>query len=775
MDKYDHKKIEDKWQKKWEEDGLYKTVEDKNKKKCYVLDMFPYPSGVALHVGHPKGYIATDVYTRFKRMNGFNILHPMGWDAFGLPAENYALKNKIHPSLAVGKNINTYKEQLYKIGFNYDWSREINTTDSAYYKWTQWIFLQMYKKGLAYESNEPINWCPACQTGLANEDLDDGKCERCGNVVGKKRIRQWVLKITKYADRLLEDMDKLGWPEYVKEMQRAWIGKSEGLIFRSPVRDTKIELETFSAHFEACYADTFVTIAPDHPLLAKLIDGVPGEDGIRAKIEDINLKRLSAKYGEGEIEGVFTGRYMQDTVTGKDLPIWVASFVLSDYGTGVVRSSAYDARDLTFAKKYEIPLVEINPEIDRENFEKILVTAGHAKKSTMYRLRDWVFSRQRYWGEPIPLIHCHNKEKSCGVVPVPEEDLPVVLPDIKHYEPTGTGESPLAVIESWVNVRCPKCGGAGKRETNTMPQWAGSSWYYLRFMDPHNDKQLVSKANEAYWSQIDLYVGIGEHITRHMIYARFWHKFLYDIGVITTVEPFPNYQKTGLILGADGRKMSKRWNNAVNPDDVIERFGADSFRIYEMFLGPFADTVLWNDAGIVGPRRFLERVWALRDKVVDIAISELNNEFVKVIDKVATDIEEFRFNTAISALMLFSRKIGRLDVIPKEMYEAFIKILAPFAPHISEELWFGLGYKESIHNERWPKIVETVKNELPEVLTLPVQVNGKLRGKIVVSRRASEQEVREALLTSKDLASWLPPQGLTKIYYKEGIIVSVVS
>ncbi len=772
MENYDHKNIEAKWQKKWEETGLYKVVEDVAKPKHYVLDFFPYPSGSALHVGHPKGYVATDIYSRYMRMKGFNVLHPFGWDAFGLPAENFAIKNKVHPEVATAENVKAFKNQIERLGLNYDWTREVNTTDPAYYKWTQWIFIQMFNKGLAYESNEPINWCPSCQTGLANEDLDDGKCERCGTVVEKKKIRQWVLKITKYADRLLKDLEDLNWPANIKEMQKAWIGKSEGLIFRSPVKGMKLELETFSAHFEACYADTFVTIAPDHPALAKLIEGVSNEEEIRSKIEDINLKRLSAKYGEGEVEGVFTGRYLEDRVTGKDLPIWVASFVISDYGTGVVRSSAYDARDLAFATKYEISLVEITPEVDREKFEKVLISAGHAKKSTMYRLRDWVFSRQRYWGEPIPLIHCQSE---CGVQPVPEAELPVELPKVEHYEPTGTGESPLAAIDSWVNVKCPKCGGKGMRETNTMPQWAGSCWYYLRFMDAHNDKALVSRGAEKYWAPVDLYVGGAEHATRHLIYSRFWHKFLYDIDVVSTKEPFAKLETVGLIWGGDGRKMGKRYGNVVDPNTVVDRFGADSFRIYEMFLGPFGDTVLWNDAGIVGPRRFLERVWAMRSKVDGSSEAALGYEMAEAIKKIGQDIEKFRFNTAVSSLMVLSREMGELEVIPAGLYEDLLKLLAPFAPHITEELWADLGHDESIHKALWPTIQEGSTKSLSDIVTVPVQINGKIRGKIIVSRGASEAEVREAILANKVLLPWLPKNGIDKLYYKVDKIVSLAA
>ena len=768
MEPYDHRAIEEKWQKKWAEDGLYKTVEDKTKEKCYVLDMFPYPSGVALHVGHPKGYVATDVYTRYKRMKGFNILHPMGWDAFGLPAENYAIKNKVHPRLSVDKNIATYKAQLSKIGLNYDWDREINTTDPEYYKWTQWIFLQMFKKGLAYESHEPINWCPSCQTGLANEDLEDGKCERCGSVVEKKPMRQWVLKITNYADRLVDDLGELDWSSYVKEMQKSWIGRSQGLVFKHKVKDSHISFETFSAHFEMSYADTFIVIAPDHRLLAKLIDGVENEEEVRNKIEDINLKRLANKYGDGDYEGVFTGRYAINPLGGPDMPIWVGSFALADYGTGIIRCSAYDERDLAFATKYNIPLVKIEPVVDREKIAESFVNAGVARKVTMYRLRDWVFSRQRYWGEPIPLIHCGT----CGIVAVPDGELPVKLPEVKHYEPTGTGESPLANIAEWVNVKCPKCDGPAKRETNTMPQWAGSSWYYLRYMDPLNTEQLVSKEKEKYWSSVDLYVGIGEHITRHMIYARFWHKFLYDIGVVSTKEPFAKYQKTGLILGADGRKMSKRWNNAVNPDDVMDKFGADAYRLYTLFLGPFAETVVWNDEAIIGPRRFLERVW----KIVKNPITKTQGKILdigKYIKKITSDIESLKFNTAVSELMKCLNEFENADVKTAHL-EQLMHLLAPFAPHIADELWHELGHSDSIHTSSWPEIEPLVASS-GDVQRIPIQVDGKVRDSVFVESGADEESVKKTALQSPIVAKWLKGKQVSKVVYVPGRILNIVT
>ncbi len=822
MSEYDPKKIEAKWQKIWAESGIYKSSEDQDRPKFYVLNEFPYPSGEGLHVGHLKGHIATDIYARMKRMQGYSVLHPMGWDAFGLPAENYAIKHKIHPREAVEQNIARFKSQLNLIGPDYDWSREINTTDPDYYKWTQWIFLQMFKKGLAYESNEPINWCPSCQTGLANEDLENGKCERCGSQVVKKPMRQWVLKITKYADRLLDDLEALNWPEFIKEGQRQWIGKSDGLLFKARVKDlpdgkagTKIELETFSAHYEACYADTFVVIAPDHALLDDLIKGVEGEKEIRNKVEEINIKRLQDKYKTGELEGVFTGRFLDDPLGNGHLPIWVANFAVTDYGTGVIKCSAHDEQDFAFAKKYNIPikivLVPQDQELKKrvENFEvcysdmkngilleplnlsgktgaelrdliaEYVIENKWAKRVTMYRLRDWVFSRQRYWGEPIPLIHCDGKGSpptgGCGVVAVPESELPVKLPEVKHYEPTGTGESPLADIPEWVNVKCPKCGGKGRRETNTMPQWAGSSWYYLRFMDPHNEGVLVDKKIEKYWAGVDVYVGGAEHVTRHLIYARFWHKFLYDIGAVSTIEPFSKRIGTGLIHASDGRKMSKRWGNVANPDEVIERWGADTFRLYEMFLGPFADSVAWNDEAIIGPRRFLERVWKMvtqnskrktQNQSVDLKIS-------KYIRGISSDIENFKFNTAVSKLMILSRELENL--VPNTYnLETFLKLLAPFAPHICEELWHQLGHTDSIHIQKWPQVSELTGVE-GNVINLRVQINSRIGGSIFVSSDSSEEEVKTVALSSPIIAKRLEGKQVLRVVYKPGIVLNVLT
>lgn len=944
---YDHKEIDRKWQTRWREDGTYRTEEDASKKKAYVLDMFPYPSGEGLHVGHPKGYIATDVYSRYQRMHGKSVLHPMGWDAFGLPAENFALKNKVHPRVAVEKNIAYFKQQLEKIGFDYDWSREVNTTDPEFYKWTQWIFLKLYEKGLAFRSEEPINWCPSCMTGLANEDIEQGVCERCETPIEKKTLPQWVLKITDYADRLLEDLEQLPkWPEHIKESQRNWIGRSEGLIFSSPVKDTDIVIETFSAHFEAFRADTFVVIAPDHKLLPKLVEGLPNASEILEKSAEMAAARANEKYGVvKEPEGIFSGRYTIDPIGNGELPIWIANYALAEYGTGIVKCSAHDERDFAFAKKYGIPLKEVlepvlqqdsgssafrknepvqdntgvialvkhwkenkylglrwamapdwgtlltggiedgdTPEetvlkelreetgfvnakivrslgninskyyhvpkklnrqtkapsfyvelvdgeqvpveedekmkhellwLSEEELQNFLTPVSHqylyrkffkgecwndmehsilnepdefkgriasearedimayaekhqlARRAITYRLRDWVFSRQRYWGEPIPILYCEND----GIVPVPYEDLPVRLPEVEHYEPTGTGESPLAAITDWVNTTCPKCGGAAKRETNTMPQWAGSSWYYLRFMDPNNNNEPVSKAEEKYWGPVDVYVG-GDHAVRHLIYARFWHKFLYDIGVVSTEEPFPRLEFLGFVLAEDGRKMSKRFGNVVNPDDVVAEYGADSFRVYEMFMGPFENTIAWNTKSLVGTRRFLDRAYKMSGQVVPEDVPQLNSIIHTTIKKVGDDISTFRFNTAISAMMICLNAIDDAGSIGKEQWKLFLKLLAPFAPHLAEELWEQTGEKGSIHLSTWPGYDESLL--VRDTVVIGVQVSGKTREEVEIAPDATEAEAVEAALALPKIAAAFSGGKPGKVIYKPGKILNLL-
>ncbi|MGB4833885.1 MAG: leucine--tRNA ligase, partial [Candidatus Moraniibacteriota bacterium] len=1011
--KYDPKKIEKKWQGYWAAQGTFRQY--RRPKKQYVLDMFPYPSGAGLHVGHPKGYIATDVYSRFKQLQGYGVLHPMGWDAFGLPAEQYAIKNQVHPAVAVKKNIATFKKQLERIGFTYDWEREINTTDPEYYKWTQWIFLQMFKKGLAYQSFDPINWCPSCQTGLANEDLEEGRCERCNSLVEKRPMRQWVLRITAYADKMLRDLKRLDWPESVKEAQKNWIGRSEGMVFTSPVKDTELTIQTFSAHFEAFAADTFVVIAPDHPLLPKLLEGTAEKESVLKKCEEILGKRERTGYeAEKEPEGIFTGRYVLDPVGNGELPIWVASYVLAEYGTGIVKCSAHDERDFAFAKKYGIRLKPVlfpdNP-AEREKVKVLeygytdmqngilaeprvfkgrragecrkeiieyLLKHKLARKKITYKMRDWVFSRQRYWGEPIPLIHCER----CGVVPVPEKDLPVRLPKVNSYEPTGTGESPLAGIKKWIEVDCPSCvektnktkylifdfdgvlgdtlkaslearvrmGDArgieeartmmekyfsakpqhargdhftdelkakyhdwsyryavekakikyklfdgfireiqkiknakiavvsagydlyskgpliesgleythflagnhnhskenkiervckawkvdmkdvyyftdtqadvyeleglldrkkiigcswgyqgekklkellpdnqvlkkfsdihsiwklhkGRRETNTMPQWAGSSWYYLRYIDPENKKTLVDKKKEKKMMPVDVYVG-GDHATRHLIYARFWHKFLYDQGVVSTPEPFKRLEFLGLILAADGRKMSKRWGNVINPDDVVALFGADAFRLYEMFMGPFTQSIAWNTDGVVGTRRFLEKIWKLQGKFTtnnqqpttrDRIIESLLHKTTK---KVGEDIEAFKFNTAISSLMILVNEMEKAPALPVTSYRSLLILLAPFAPHIAEELWSGLGEKKSVFLAAWPKYDPRQIRE--ETKIIGVQVNGKVRGTIELAVDATEAEARALALADPKVQAFTEGKSIRKCIYVPG-------
>ena len=771
MTEYNHKKIEKKWQKKWAENNFYHTDDFSPKPKCFVLDMFPYPSGEGLHVGHPKGYIATDIYSRMKTMQGFNVLHPMGWDAFGLPAENYALKNKVHPKEAVDRNIARYKEQLAVIGFNYDWTREINTTDPSYYKWTQWIFLQLFKKGLAYESNEPINWCPSCQTGLANEDLEDGKCERCGSEIEKRPMRQWVLKITDYADRLLQDLDLLDWPKHIKESQKNWIGRSEGALIKFEVKDPKIkEVTVFTTRPDTIFGVTFLAVAPE--MITKWSEaGWGGGKEVLNYARKIQAEKIKQSYGVvPEKTGLDTGLRAINPANNEEIPIWVTNYVLNDVGTGVVMAvPAHDERDFEFAQKNSLPQVEVVTS-DKKSEEAylgdgVLKNSGQfdgqnnrdatpkildfieGKKTTTYKLKDWVFSRQRYWGEPIPIIHCAK----CGAVAVPEKDLPVKLPEVEHYEPTGTGESPLVNITDWVNTTCPTCGGEAKRETNTMPQWAGSSWYYLRFMDPKNDQVLVDPKKEKYWAPVDVYVGGTEHATRHLIYARFWHKFLFDQGVVSTPEPFARIGKSlGLILGEDGKKMSKRFGNVVNPDEIVLLYGADTLRLYEMFMGPFEGEIAWKTDSIIGSRRFVEKIWRLQDKVKAKGAengTDLESLLHQTIKKVGEDIESFSFNTAVSTLMIFVNRLDREESLSFEIYKTLLLLLAPFIPHVVEEIWSNLNFGgSSIFEVSWPIYDQNKLNS--ETVTMVIQINGKVKAEFEIKINSTDEEV---LLKAKTL------------------------
>ncbi len=811
--KYNPSKIEKKWQKYWEKNKIFKDYSRKD--KFYVLDMFPYPSGSGLHVGHPKGYIATDITARYQQMRGKSVLHPMGWDAFGLPTENYAIKNKIHPSIATAENVRTFKGQLEKIGFTYDWDREINTTDPEYYKWTQWIFLQLFEKGLAYESYEPINWCPSCKTGLANEDLDNGKCERCGSEVEQRPMRQWVLKMTDYADRLLEDLDTEGldWEKSIVDQQKNWIGRSYGTSVKFKIKSGEASeeyIEVFTTRVDTIFSAAFLIVAPEHAVILDFKSQISNLEEIEAYIEQAKKKTVLqrtdlAKEKTGvELKGV----KVINPANEEEISVWVSDFVLGDYGTGAVFADVHDERDFEFAKKYNIPLkVSIRPEDDaswedvksmkicfsgdgvlidsgeftgltsqeaRENITDWLEKTGSGKRTVKYKMRDWVFSRQRYWGEPIPIVHCEK----CGAVGVPEEQLPVALPEVESYEPTGTGESPLAGISEWVNTTCPKCGGPAKRETNTMPQWAGSSWYYLRYIDAKNDHMLIDPALEKKWMPVDLYVGGAEHATRHLLYARFWHKFLYDIGVVSTKEPFKKLVHVGLINAADGRKMSKRWNNVINPDDVIAEFGADSLRLYEMFMGPFTQNISWNTEGVSGVRRFLEKVWRLFERVEseERQVTSKNGKEIeslihKTIKKVTEDIEAFRFNTAVSSLMILVNVMEKEESLSKESYTKLIVLLSPFAPHIAEELWKKLGNTTSIFLEQW--LTWDERMIVDETITMVVQVNGKVRDQLVVSADITEEDAREAALASEKVQRFVDGKEVRKVIFVKGKLVSI--
>ena len=776
---YDPKAIEQKWQQEWEKQGLHRAEDDSEKPKAYVLDMFPYPSGAGLHVGHPLGYVATDVYARYLRMTGHNVLHPMGWDAFGLPAENYAIKNKMHPRDAVEKNIERFKEQLSLFGFSYDWSREINTTDPGYYRWTQWIFLELFDQGLAYEAETPINWCPSCKTGLANEEVTAGACERCGTKVERRNIRQWMLKITEYGDRLLNDLEGLDWPERIKEMQRNWIGRSEGAEVRFTLSGgaNTYDLPVYTTRPDTLFGATYVVLSPEHELVSTLLDADVIENHkdvheyVAAAAAKSDLERQESKEKTGVRLGGVTAK---NPVNKEELPVFVADYVLVHYGTGAIMAvPAHDERDFEFAKAQDLPIIQVissdgtslgevkEPYVGegvlvrsgdydglaageaKKKITEDLAKRGSAEPKVNYKLRDWVFSRQRYWGEPIPVVHCSE----CGVVPVPEDELPVLLPEVESYEPTGTGESPLAAIDAWVNTTCPTCDGPAKRETNTMPQWAGSCWYYLRYIDPKNDETLVDPKKEQYWMPVDLYLGGAEHAVLHLLYARFWHKVLHDRGHVSTNEPFQKLFNQGMILGPDHQKMSKSRGNVINPDEVIADYGADSFRLYEMFMGPLDQEKPWDTQGMIGLFRFLRKVYeqvqAVDEQLDDNDPIRMPERALRaqLIAKVTDDIESFDLNTAISAMMKYLNERlsrGPLSVLDAETMTI---LLAPFAPHLAEEIWHEILDKEgSVHQAEWPTYDEALTKG--ETVTVAVQVNGKLRGTLELSRGTSEGEAK---------------------------------
>ena len=794
MQSYDNKEIEKKWSKYWEENNIHRT-EETNLPKVYVLDMFPFPSGDGLHVGHTRGYTATDVYSRYKRRKGYKVLHPMGWDAFGLPAEKYAMKTGVHPKESTKKAIRRYKEQMNMLGLNYDWGREINTTDENYYKWTQWTFLQMYKKGLIYPSNEPINWCEECKTSLAQEDLEDGLCERCKNPVVKKKLRQWVIKITDYADRLLKDLELLkDWPEYIKDLQREWIGKGEGYSFSFEVEGSDVEIPVFTTRLDTLFGVTFVALAPEGSVTEKLLGNVKNKEEVKKYIKQVETLTDMQRLEEGrQKDGIcLEGVYAIHPVTKEKVPIYLAGYVLSSYGTGSVMCvPAHDERDYKFAKEHNIeikqviqskegesnlPFVENGVLINSGDFSgldteeakiKLSKTVSGAKKETFYKLNDWVFARQRYWGEPIPLINCPDGKTQT----VSEKNLPLILPDISEYKPSGTGESPLANVKEWVELSCN--GKMCKRETNTMPNWAGSCWYYLRFIDPDNSGALVDKKKERAWMPVDLYVGGVEHATRHLLYARFWHKFLFDIGVVNEEEPFKKLVPVGIIF-KDGAKMSKSRGNVVDPVEVMEKVGADAYRLYICFIGPFEKATEWDNNGIVGTRRFLEKVYSLKDKISDKEISsDLKTLVNQTVKKVSEDIEKLHLNTSVSQLMILVNKMIEEKTIDSDTYKTLLKLLAPFCPFITEELWEASGEKGSIHLSDWPEYNESELSS--EYVNVAIQVNGKLKGVVKVPFGASEKEVitlaKENIKSIEDLYSKGDP---SKTIFVENKILNIL-
>ena len=801
---YTHKTIEKKWQKYWADNRTFKTTEAGGKPKYYVLDMFPYPSGQGLHVGHPEGYTATDIVARAKRAQGFNVLHPMGWDAFGLPAEQYALDTGNDPADFTELNIKTFKRQIQSLGFSYDWSREINTTDPSYYKWTQWIFTKLYEQGLAYEAEVSVNWCPALGTVLANEEVVDGVSERGGHPVYRKPMRQWMLKITAYAERLLDDLELVDWPESIKEMQRNWIGRSEGSNVIFKIKDSDKEFTVFTTRPDTLYGATYAVMAPELPLVKEIMSNQQAEV-VKAYIDSISLKSdLDRTELAKEKTGVFTGAYAINPVNGKEIPIWIADYVLATYGTGAIMAvPAHDTRDYEFAKKFDL---EIIPVLEGGNVEEEAYTEdglhinsdflngldkataiakmndwlsenGLGEKVISYRLRDWLFSRQRYWGEPIPVIHWEDGTSTT----VPENELPLLLPKTDQVKPSGTGESPLAVIDEWVIVVDPVTGMKGRRETNTMPQWAGSSWYFLRFMDPHNRNDLASKERLDYWQNVDLYIGGAEHAVLHLLYARFWHKFLYDIGIVPTKEPFQKLYNQGMILGENNEKMSKSKGNVVNPDDIVERYGADTLRMYEMFMGPLDASSTWSEGGIEGSRKFLDRIWRLlldendkmRDRITTINTHELDKVYHQTVKKVTEDYDNLHFNTAISQMMIFINEAYKVDALPFEYVTGFIQLLAPIAPHFSEELWVKLGKPEGISYVAWPTYDEAflVEAEIEVVF----QINGKVKTKEMVPSDISNDDMIAMALENSIIKEGIEGKTVRKTIAIPGKLVNIVA
>ncbi|MDR1893314.1 MAG: leucine--tRNA ligase [Spirochaetales bacterium] len=835
MSSYPFKEIEAKWQEFWERSKTFKVTEDPavpREKRRYVLDMFPYPSSAGLHVGHPEGYTATDIYCRYLKMKGYNVLHPMGFDSFGLPAENYAIKTGTHPRISTEANINMFRRQIKSLGFCYDWDREISTCDPGYYHWTQWIFLQIFKMGLAYEAEIPINWCPSCKTGLANEEVKEGACERCRTPVVRRNIRQWLLAITKYADRLLEDLDELDWPESIKTAQRTWIGRSEGADVIFKLEGERGEIKVYTTRPDTLFGATYMVLAPEHPLVQTIT--TPEQRGaVAAYAEAANSKSDLERTDLAKTKtGVWTGAYAINPVNGARIPVWVADYVLISYGFGAIMAvPAHDSRDWEFAKKFDLPIIEVlqggnveeeawtgdGPHVNSDWLNGMntgdaiaaitawLAERGLGQAAVNYKLRDWVFARQRYWGEPMPLVHCPQ----CGVVPLPEESLPLTLPEASGYLPTGTGESPLAAIEDWVRTACPRCGGPARRETNTMPQWAGSCWYYLRYLDPANPRALADKEKIDYWMPVDLYVGGQEHAVLHLLYARFWHKVLYDLGVVSQKEPFVRLINQGMITSfayqrankslvsideveerepgvfvekASGEtliqvvaKMSKSLKNVINPDEVIREYGSDSMRLYEMFMGPLEVSKPWSTKGVMGVSRFLDRVWrlgterALTEEPLSPALEKLLHRTIKKVDQ---DTSRLEFNTAISQMMICVNELYKEENLNKRIWEPFILLLCPYAPHLAEELWSRLGHAESLSREAFPEWKEELTRE--DLLTLVVQVNGKVRAKVSLPPGLNQAALEGEALNNPRIQSLIEGKELLKVITVPDKLVNLV-
>ena len=802
---YDFKNIETKWQNKWEKEGTFNASTDYTKKKWYGLIEFPYPSGQGLHVGHPRSYTAIDIIARKRRLQGYNVLYPIGFDAFGLPAENYALKTNVHPKITTAKNIAHFTEQLKSLGFSFDWSRVVDTTDPNYYKWTQWIFIQLYKHGLAYKATMPINFCTGCKVGLANEEVVNGVCERCGSPVVQKEKSEWMLKITEYAQRLIDDLDDVDFLDQIKTQQRNWIGRSEGAEVKFKIANSEEELTVYTTRPDTLFGATYMVIAPEHHLIEKLQNRITNLD----EIEEYKKKAaLKSDFERSEINKDKTGVEIKgikaiNPLTNKEIPIWISDYVLSSYGTGAIMAvPAHDSRDFEFASKFNLPIIQVvksndNKEVDltKEAFTDvetgILINSGfldglsvkEAKKKVIeyleenkigtkkvnYKLRDWVFSRQRYWGEPIPMVYCN----CCGWQPLDEKDLPLTLPEIDDFRPGENGESPLANHLDWVNTTCPKCGKPAKRETDTMPQWAGSSWYFLRYMDPHNNESLASKEALNYWGQVDWYNGGMEHTTLHLLYSRFWHKFLYDIGVVPNKEPYAKRTSHGMILGTNGEKMSKSKGNVINPDDIVNEFGADTFRVYEMFMGPFDQTAAWSMDSIRGCGKFLDRVWNMQEFLVDgdKYTKETEKMINKAIKKVSQDIEEMKFNTCISTFMTMVNEFYKLKRINKSEFKTFLTLLNPFAPHVTEELNKLIGFEYDVASYSWPEYDES--KTIDDEITLPVQINGKLKANITISLDEEESSVKEKVHNAID--SKLDGKTIVKEIYVKNRIYNVVA